>query len=156
MPVINPIPSNINTIINEAIRLYGELPQNIGIETEYSTDMPLLSIDPEQMRRAFFNIIKNAIEAMYEGGKLSISTQKTEANIDNHSKEYIQIDFMDTGTGIPEELSKELFSPHFSTKKGGAGLGVAIVKKIVTDHGGDIYVKSEEGKGTVFTINIPV
>jgi len=146
MPVINPIPSDINEVIGDAIRLYGDLPENIEIRRD-NEELPRVSIDPDQMRRAAFNIIKNAIEAMSEGGVLTIATSTSDKNI--------QIDFMDTGPGISEDSMKNLFTPHFSMKKGGAGLGLAIVKKIVTDHGGDVVARNEEGKGAVFVIKIP-
>lgn len=152
MPVINPSPSNINYIIDESIRLYGEFPKNIELVMDYTESLPQILIDPDQMRRAFFNIIKNAVEAMQDGGKLIITTKK----VNSESDEYIQIEFSDTGTGITEELMKNLFTPHFSTKRGGSGLGLAIVKKIIADHGGDISVKSKEGEGTTFTIKIPI
>ena len=97
-------------------------------------------------------IIKNAVEAMNDSGRLSVSTQ-TVATSENR---YIEIEFADTGTGISAEARKQLFTPHFSTKRGGTGLGLAIVQKIVTDHGGDVKVKSEEGKGTTFTLRIPI
>ena len=152
MPVINPVPSDINKILDESIKSYGEFPKNIDIEMEYDESLPQISIDPDQIRRAFFNIIKNAIEAMENGGKLIISTKK----VNSEAKGHVKVKFSDTGTGISEELMKNLFTPHFSTKRGGAGLGLAIVKKIISDHGGDISVKSKEGEGTTFTIKIPL
>ncbi len=148
MPMVNPLQSNINDIIEESIKSYGELPINVELKKDFTETLPQVLIDPDQMRRVFFNIIKNAIEAMQDGGNLSITTRQIEG--------YIEIEFSDTGTGIPEELMKNLFTPHFSTKRGGAGLGLAIVKKIITDHGGDISVKSKEGEGTTFTIKIPI
>lgn len=148
MPVINLLPSNINDIIDESIRLYGELPENIKLNKNYTETLPQILIDPDQMIRAFFNIIKNAIEAMQNGGNLLVTTKEM--------GEYIEIEISDTGIGIHKELMKNLFTPHFSTKRGGAGLGLAIVKKIIVDHGGDISVRSKEGEGTTFTIKIPI
>ena len=152
MPKIEPVPSDLNSTVEKAVKLYGEFPENLELAVSYAENLPQTSVDPEQMERAFFNIIKNAVEAMDGSGKLSVSTQVV---VDSGNR-YIEIEFADTGAGISEEAREQLFTPHFSTKRGGAGLGLAIVQKIVTDHGGDVKVKSEEGKGTTFTIRIPI
>ncbi len=151
MPRADPVPSDINSILARSLRLCGEFPENVEVITEYSEHLPPLSVDPEQMGQAFFNIIKNAVEAMSDGGKLTLHTRR----VDSDSK-CVEIEFADTGPGISEDAMASLFTPHFSTKIGGAGLGLAIVQKIVTDHGGEVTVKSEEGKGTIFTIRIPI
>ncbi len=149
MPRANPVPSDVNSIVEKAVKLYGEFPENVEVKTEYAVNLPQISVDPEQMERASFNVIKNAVEAMKDGGKLTISTRISENN-------HIELEFEDTGPGISADARDKLFTPHFSTKKSGAGLGLAIVQKIVTDHGGDVTVKSEGGKGTVFTFRIPI
>ncbi len=151
MPRADPVPSDINSILAKSLRLCGEFPENVEVITEYSEDLPPLSVDPEQMGQAFFNIIKNAVEAMSQGGRLTLHTRR----VDSDNKR-VEIEFADTGPGISEDAMARLFTPHFSTKIGGAGLGLAIVQKIVTDHGGEVTVKSEEGKGTIFTIRIPI
>lgn len=152
MPVVKPVPSNINSIIERALRLYGEFPENVEVKAEYAQDLPEALADPEQMEQAFFNIIKNAVEAMNGGGRLTVSTRATLSS----ENKCIEVEFADTGPGVSAESMEKLFTPHFSTKKGGSGLGLAIVKKIITDHGGDVTAKSEEGKGAVFTFKIPV
>jgi len=151
MPRADPVPSDVNSILARSLRLCGEFPENVEVITRYSEDLPPLSVDPEQMGQAFFNIIKNAIEAMSDGGRLTLHTRR----VDSDNKR-VEIEFADTGPGISEDAMARLFTPHFSTKIGGAGLGLAIVQKIVTDHGGEVTVKSEEGKGTIFTIRIPI
>ena len=153
MPDITPVPTDVNEIINNALKSYGEIPENIKIIANYSENIPKVMIDPEQTRRAFFNIIKNAFEAM-DKGELEIITRL----IDNeeHTQKFAEIQFSDNGTGIPSETMDNLFTPHFTTKRGGAGLGLTIVKKIIDDQGGDISVSSEQGKGTTFLIRIPV
>jgi len=152
MPKIEPVPSDLNSIVEKAVKLYGEFPENLELAVGYAENLPQISVDPEQMERAFFNIIKNAVEAMDGSGRLFVSTQVV---VDSENR-YIEIEFADTGAGISEEAREQLFTPHFSTKRGGAGLGLAIVQKIITDHGGDVKVKSEEGKGTTFTLRIPI
>ncbi len=152
MPRANPVPSDVNSIVEKAVKLYGEFPKSVEVKTEYAVNLPQISVDPEQMERASFNVIKNAVEAMKDGGRLTISTRM----ITGSENGYIELEFEDTGTGISADARDKLFTPHFSTKRSGAGLGLAIVQKIVTDHGGDVTVKSEGGKGTVFTFRIPI
>jgi len=151
MPTINPVPLDIHSIINDALKLYGEIPENVEVVTQFVSELPKVMVDHDQTRRSFFNIIKNAIEAMGNGGKLTISTRIAKEN-----NECVEIEFSDTGTGISAEEMEKLFTPHFSTKRGGAGLGLTIVKKIINDHGGDVSVISEEGKGTAFIVKIPL
>ncbi|MBD3184773.1 HAMP domain-containing protein [Candidatus Poribacteria bacterium] len=151
MPQIDPVTGDVNSVVQDALNLYGNFPENIEIITDYGREIPLTSIDQEQMERAFFNIIKNAVEAMEKtGGKLKI---KTGIHEDSGN---IMVTVSDTGSGMSADAMEKLFTPHFSTKKGGTGLGLAIVKKIIDDHNGDITVESEKGKCTVFTVIIPV
>ena len=153
MPSVNPIPSDILMVINDALKLYGDIPENIETDTQFTIDLPKVMVDHDQIRRAFFNVIKNAIEAMENGGKLTISTGVAKSEKNN---ECVEVRISDTGMGMSAEGIDKLFTPHFSTKRGGAGLGLTIVKKIVDDHGGDVSVISEEGKGTTFIIKIPL
>lgn len=152
MPRANPVPSDINSILEKALRLYGEYPKNLEVKIESEEGLPQISVDPEQMERAFFNIIKNAAEAMNDGGTLTVSARAVNEPGNNH----VEVVFADTGPGISTDSMDKLFTPHFSTKRGGSGLGLAIVKKIITDHGGDVTVKSNEAKGTAFTVKIPI
>lgn len=153
MPALDPILTNLNNVVNNSIKFYGEMPENIELITQFDNEIPEVMIDPDQIKRAFFNIIKNAVEAMQDGGKLIISTSlvKNESN-----QVYVELTFTDTGVGMSSGAMERLFTPHFSTKRGGAGLGLTIVKKIIDDQGGYISVVSEEGKGTTFLIKIPV
>ena len=147
MPMVNPVPSDIHEVINDALNLYGEIPEKVEVLTQFNPEIPKVMVDHDQTRRAFFNIIKNAIESMDNGGKLTIST--------GIANDCIEVNISDTGTGMSAEGIDKLFTPHFSTKRGGAGLGLTIVKKIIDDHGGDVNVISEEGKGTTFIVKIP-
>ncbi len=100
------------------------------------------------MRRVFINLVKNAIEAMPNGGKLSISNKQTNG--------HLQFKLSDTGNGIPKELIPTLFSPLVTTKAQGMGFGLAICKRIIDAHGGTISAKTAQGKGTTFIITLPL
>lgn len=119
----------------EIIEEYGEIPKMIG--------------DPNQLKQVFVNIINNAIHAMPEGGKLHIITSSL--------NDTISVIFSDTGEGIPDDVLPRIFEPFFTTKREkGTGLGLSISYRIIQDHGGRIDVESEEGKGTTFSIRLPV
>src|SRR3972149_6880856 len=102
----------------------------------------------DKMRRVFVNIIKNSVEAMPDGGKLTI---KSKENKDN-----IEFTITDMGAGIPKETLEKLFTPLFTTKAKGMGFGLSICKRIVEAHGGKISAESAVGEGTTFKILIPV
>jgi len=99
------------------------------------------------MKRVFTNLIKNAIEAMPEGGEIKISMSIKSG--------HALITFEDTGIGIPEDKIKEIFRPFFTTKSKGLGLGLAICKKLIEAHGGSIFVRSKVGEGSRFEIRLP-
>lgn len=141
---------DIHRILDETLELLGpELKKNkINIEKQYSPDVPWLYLDHVQMRQAFINIIKNAIEAMGKNGILGISTGLDEGRI--------RVSFTDNGVGIPEDELDKIFEPYYSTKREGSGLGLVIVHRIIRDHGGTIEVKSKLGKGTTITIYLPL
>ena len=126
-----------------------EVPERIQI-IDATEDKPEIKADAEKMNRAFVNIIKNAIDAMPEGGTLTITSKAVKGKV--------KIAFKDTGTGMSEEtLSKlKLWSPLFTTKAKGMGFGLPICKRIVEAHGGKISVESTLGKGTTVTVTIPV
>jgi two-component system sensor histidine kinase AtoS len=106
-------------------------------------------IDPDQVRSALLNIIINAVEAMSNGGELTVLTQRRNGSV--------EMLVSDTGVGIPEEIRSKIFNPFFTTKKMlGTGLGLSIVCKAIQAHGGTIRCESEVGKGTTFTIGLPV
>jgi len=105
-------------------------------------------LDKTQIKQAFFNVIKNAIQAMRPGGVLHIASEQ--------ENQFIKIVFRDTGGGIsPTDMSK-IFEPYFTTKKSGSGLGLLIVRRIVREHGGEIDLVSHDGEGLEFTIRLPV
>jgi len=108
----------------------------------------MLKVDSDKIKRVFVNLIKNAIDAMPNGGKLTIDSRVNDNNM--------EIYFADTGSGISDEVLPKLFSPLFTTKSRGMGFGLAICKRIVEAHGGTITVKTAKGKGTTFTVALPI
>jgi nitrogen fixation/metabolism regulation signal transduction histidine kinase len=139
-------------LLESTVSLYETLRENVHIKLIYENEIPQVYADTEQLRRAFSNLIKNAMDAMPEGGDLTIRLQ-TEMTSD---KKYILLEFVDTGTGISEENLSKLFIPYYSTKKKGTGLGLSIVEKIVSEHRGTIRAESHIGVGSRFIIRLPV
>lgn len=115
---------------------------------DFTEDKPEIRVDADKIKRTFVNMIKNAFDAMPNGGKLIVESRKRRGNV--------EISFTDTGAGIPKETLERLFTPLFTTKARGMGFGLAICKRIMEAHGGKISVDSTVGKGTTFTLTIPV
>jgi two-component system, NtrC family, sensor kinase len=145
----------INTILDGMILLVSTetKKKQINIIKSYASDLPPIQIDREQIKQVFLNILLNAIEATSENGKITV---KTRSFIKPRSKLYIQIEFTDTGCGIPSEKIEEIFNPFFTTKTSGSGLGLSISHQIVQDHKGYIDVESQLGRGSTFFVNLPV
>ena len=141
---------DINEILDEvADFVTPEIKQKkILILKSYDADLPQCHLDSNLIKQAILNIIINAEQAMENGGELMIRTSK--------DKKYIQIDITDTGPGIPKDIIDKIFQVYFSTKKTGTGLGLPTAKRIIEDHRGTISVQSEEGKGTNFSIRLPI
>lgn len=149
LPIPDRHPVNLNDIVESVLKLYMELSQaqDITVEKKLSP-LPQLSLDREQMERAVGNIVKNAIEAMAEGGTLTLKTLTIAAD----NSRNISLEVQDTGYGMSEETKQKLFTPDYTTKSHGTGLGMAIVRRIITVHGGDIEVESEADIGTTIRI----
>ncbi|MDI6730991.1 MAG: histidine kinase N-terminal 7TM domain-containing protein [Candidatus Margulisbacteria bacterium] len=146
---------NIHDILNENIKYFaGKAKEaDVEIKTQFA-DLPEIEIDRGQMSQVFSNLILNSIQAMPNGGEINIVTSPGKM-IDNVLQN-IKVQISDTGYGIPEDMRKKLFDPFFTTKHGGTGLGLTISHNIVEGHKGDIKVESQVGKGTGFTITLPV
>jgi len=144
--------SDINTIVKEVLSLVERqvMFHNIKVIKKLSPDLPTILLDKNQIQQVLMNIILNAVEAMDGQGKLTVETSSDE--------EYARIKFTDTGCGISEENVKKLFQPFFTTKETGhgTGLGLSISYGIIRKHNGKINVSSEIGKGSTFTIVLPV
>jgi signal transduction histidine kinase len=142
-------PENVNELLQEAIRFFRPeiKDRDIVVKTELRSDLPILELDRDQMKQVFYNAIKNSFEAMKRRGILRIRTDRDDT--------HVKISFTDTGGGIsPENLSR-VFEPYFTTKSGGSGLGLLIVRRIVREHGGELAIESTEGKGLTLTIRLP-
>jgi len=145
----------VDSLIHQVIDLHGEelKKRQIAFQDHLNnlnkTILPVHG-DAETLYRAFSNLIINAIQAMPNGGTLSISSK-----LDSSSSS-VEITFKDTGIGMDELTAKNIFNPFFTTKDKGVGLGLALTRKIIEDHRGTIEVVSEKGTGTTFTILLPV
>ncbi len=145
-PVSQKEPVNVNEVLRRAITIF---PQKNGVDfqTKFDDTIPVISADPEELQRAFINIIRNSIQAMPDGGTLKITTEFRNG--------LIRIKISDTGTGISPEVRARLFEPNFSTKTDGMGLGLAIVKRTISELDGTINITSGEDSGTTVTISLP-
>ncbi len=141
---------NLNVLIEESVRFLKPEIEDRGIlvETEMRADLPLIEVDRTQLKQAFYNVIKNAFQAMKRDGLLRIRT-----DIDDH---FVVLTFEDSGVGISAEHMSKVFEPYFTTKASGSGLGLLIVRRIVREHGGEIELSSGEGEGLTITIRLPL
>ena len=142
-------PENLNTIVEEAVRFFTPEIQDrdIVVEQELRSDLPLLQLDRDQMKQAFYNVIKNSLEAMKRHGTLRIRTDVDDTNV--------IVSFVDTGSGMSAGNLSRVFEPYFTTKPTGTGLGLLIVRRIVREHGGELSIESNEGEGLTLTIRLP-
>jgi signal transduction histidine kinase len=143
-------PLDLRATVEDALRMVEVQAAESGITTqiEQKGSNPTVPGDAESLRSVFTNLIINGMQSMEGGGRLTI-TLSTE---NGHAR----VDVTDTGHGIAPEHLPQIFEPYFSTKETGTGLGLAIVKKVVDDHGGAISVQSLQGRGTTFTIRLPI
>jgi two-component system NtrC family sensor kinase len=145
---------NINTVLDESIDFLENEARyrNIDIQTNYAPGLPLTTTDQSQVQQVFLNIINNAIDAIGKDGEITITTGTTRKNNE------ISVEISDNGPGMPKDVLQKIFDPFFTTKEvgKGTGLGLSISYSIIEKLGGRILVASEEGKGTTFTIYLPV
>jgi two-component system, sporulation sensor kinase E len=142
-------PENVNSIVEEAVRFFTPeiKDREIVVEQELRSDLPMLQLDRDQMKQAFYNVIKNSFEAMKNRGILRIRSDMDES--------HVIVSFTDTGGGISAENLSHVFEPYFTTKPSGTGLGLLIVRRIVREHGGELSIESTEGKGLALIIRLP-
>jgi signal transduction histidine kinase len=143
-------PQPIGAVLQEVITLLSTqaILQNVIIDSSVDPHGPVVNCERNQMKQVFVNIIKNAIEAMPGGGRLSISARTDD--------DKVCIQFVDEGEGIPPELVSRLGEPFFTTKEKGTGLGLLMSHRIVLAHQGTIDISSEVGKGTTVSVVLPI
>jgi two-component system, NtrC family, nitrogen regulation sensor histidine kinase NtrY len=156
MPQPQRRPTQVNDVVHSVLRVFhaqlhnNELENNhkdkIAVRTELADALPEISVDPDLLHRALQNLVLNAIDAMPQGGELTIRTAIL--------RDRIEISVSDTGSGLTQEECGRLFTPYYTTKQHGTGLGLAIVQSVVSDHGGKIAVESTKEKGTTFRIEL--
>jgi two-component system, sporulation sensor kinase E len=139
----------LNELIEESVAFLRPEIQDRDILVELDLDerLPLVEVDRDQIKQAFYNIIKNAFQAMKSGGILYVRSWQDDT--------YVSVSFSDTGGGISHQDMSKLFLPYFTTKSSGSGLGLLIVRRIVREHGGEIEIESNEGKGVRVSIHLP-
>ncbi|MDQ2867243.1 MAG: ATP-binding protein [Verrucomicrobiota bacterium] len=143
-------PENINALIEESVHFFApEIEaRDIVVETELRSDLPRVPLDRDQMKQAFYNIIKNSFEAIKRRGILHIRSDRDDAQV--------LVSFTDTGGGMSADALSRVFEPYHTTKASGSGLGLLIVRRIVREHGGELALESNEGKGLTLTIRLPL
>jgi nitrogen fixation/metabolism regulation signal transduction histidine kinase len=137
---------DLRTLLEECILLYRHH-DRVAFTLDCPAGIPPVAADRGELARAISNILRNAVQAMPEGGSVAVDVAASPAGID--------ISITDTGTGIPPELLPRIFEPNFSTKTDGMGMGLAIVKQIVADAGGAVRIASAPGRGTTAVISLP-
>ncbi len=151
-PASRPVAASLNSVVEQALRVFDGRLDGIEIQCQLGADLPILRIDPNQMKRVIVNLIDNAAEAL---GRSPIKQIRLRTTFDP-TRELAELVVEDTGPGIPPEAKQQLFLPFFSTKRRGTGLGLAIVSRIVSEHHGAVRVEENRPVGTRFVIELPL
>ncbi|MGC2244973.1 MAG: ATP-binding protein [Terriglobales bacterium] len=157
MPQPQRRPTQVNDVLRSVLRVFqAQLESNnrITVRTKLANDLPEISADPDLLHRALSNLVLNAIDAMPQGGDLTLQTAAIGAN-EARSADGVVVSVSDTGSGLTPEECARLFTAYYTTKQHGTGLGLAIVQSVVSDHGGKISVESTKEKGTTFRVELP-
>jgi PAS domain S-box-containing protein len=140
-------PVNLKEIVDAVVSSVA-IPANISMQTRMKKNVSQVKADPQLVKRVLINLVTNAMQAMPNGGKLTV---KSQADL----KGSVSVTVKDTGIGIPEKIKPQIFMPLFTTKPRGQGFGLAVCKRVIEAHGGSIRFESQEGKGAKFTIQFP-
>jgi len=143
---LEPFQTDAKSTTETALKLV-RIPKKIHVVNSAKRE-PKIELDVDKMRRVLVNLIRNAVDAMPEGGTLRIASRKSNGNL--------EISVTDTGAGMTSEVVKNLWNPLYTTKAKGIGLGLPIVKRFVEAHGGCISVETKVGKGSIFTVTLPI
>ncbi len=141
---------DLNSVVRESVAFLSKEIRNrdILVETELRENLPFVEMDRDQIKQAFYNLIRNSFQAMETCGILRVRT-----DVEN---DHVVAEFRDTGGGIPAERMGKLFEPYSTTKEQGSGLGLLVVRRIVREHGGGIAIESDEGRGLTVTVRLPL
>jgi signal transduction histidine kinase len=144
----------LQDVIDDLIAFYGPSARqaHVQIETFLPADLPPVELDVEPFKQGVLNLMLNAVQAMPQGGALTI---QAEPYNDREGKPWVSLSFIDSGIGMAAEVQQQIFKPFFSLRPGGTGLGLPTMKKVVESHGGRVEVQSEPGKGSKFTLHLP-
>ncbi len=156
--------TDLNDVIWKTMKLIeSNFPGNVVLEMDLTPGLPPIHADAEQLKQVFINLALNAVQAMPDGGRLTVRTRRPHAPVElglsestpRYSADQIEVRFADTGAGIPEDALDRIFIPFYTTKTKGTGLGLAISQRIIKGHGGTIEVQSRVGEGTEFVLRFP-
>jgi two-component system nitrogen regulation sensor histidine kinase NtrY len=150
LPDPEPAATDINALVRSVAELHASHAPEVRLDL--APDAPRASVDPRQLRRALDNLVENAVAAIGGDGILTLTTRPPSGRWPHH----VSILVSDTGPGIPPEIRDRIFEPYFTTRITGTGLGLALVDRIVTQNGGSIEVDSEPGRGSTFTLRLPM
>lgn len=141
---------DLEPLLDEVLALFQPAfeEQHITVRREKAEGLPVLNFDPQQIRQVLINLVKNALEAMPQGGQLTVATRL--------EGDHVKVNISDTGPGMTPEVKASIFKPYFTTKEKGTGLGLAICRNILEEHGGCLLAESAPGQGSTFTVQIPV
>jgi two-component system nitrogen regulation sensor histidine kinase NtrY len=145
--------ADLHGILRDTLSLYDGRIQDVRVIKALASDVPVLRLDPEQMKRVFINLFDNALEAMAGSHHQKILEIRTARRVPQRS---VRVEVCDTGRGFPKEYRDNMFLPYFSTRRGGTGLGLAIVRQIITDHHGHVHAESNAPVGTRIVIDLPL
>ncbi len=145
-------PVSLKSLVSEVVSVYATLAANVSISADSVDPGLVISVDPNQFKQVFANLIVNAFHALPEGGTVFIRADLVKKG----KTDYCRIQVRDNGTGIDESIQGFVFNPYFTTKKGGTGLGLSIVERIVFDHNGNVWFETKKGLGTTFFIDVPM
>ncbi|SEU36104.1 GAF domain-containing protein [Stigmatella erecta] len=150
-PAPSPMPVPLRKLLEDVVRgAMADASNNIRVEWVVEPDVPPVLVDERMIRQAFLNLAINSVQAMLQGGLLRVGVRRMPS-----SRSEVEVEFTDTGSGIPAEVRARIFEPFFTTKAKGTGLGLALVKRIVEAHAGSLSLESQPGKGTTFRLLLP-
>jgi two-component system nitrogen regulation sensor histidine kinase NtrY len=150
LPATNPAPNDLNAVLAEAVALYSEAHREIAFELIEEKRVPRFDFDRDQLKRAFINLLDNAVDSIAGPGRIEVES------LYNEQLELVRVEVRDSGRGIRPEDRERIFEPYYSTKPRGTGLGLAIVRRIITDHYGYIRVAPNSPQGTQVIVELPI